>query len=1288
MKPFIVSGIGAAMLAAFAGAAPFEPDPHTLMLAHFDSPTHRADYALGIREFAGNGARLVDGYYGQAIDLRRRGLFPDFTNKCSDYTPRYDGWGFHPRGNVDPSQGTFECWFRVAAKGAPRMPWGANFLHASLGRSVKHPSKPYYTSLSISLDYYRLVYVLPTLAKHVFMGQVVFKQVPGFARTLGPSEWRHFALTWSQGEMAIWLDGRPAATFDMAGQLGLAFTSNPVRYINMADCIVDELRISNVVRYTQAFEPAWRGGQRPAYAFPGAPGLKRYDPKLLPPAAPRALPAANQAELVGAALGAFALRFNKANGRLAGLRVGDRTANAASNGLLLYRGLERQPLEPQGMAKFRATWQRVRFVQLFEGSIAARHTIAPSGDGLAWRIELENRCSEEVWLEWLLSLPAPMAKVEEFFDGCQPRRVIHLPRHRDAYASTLPFVAAAGEGRFFGVGVDPHIGLSDIVNEWAPAAGSGVIRQGSKLALAPGESFAYTLHVVQGRGDFGALDAIAAFHARFPDLYHLRPDVPVYSYMPATQHSVYSKSVDMKRVGYAGSFWGHGPSADKGDEFGTPEFWNNSKYDGDKHYRTYARHLQQLWGSIANLRQFITLFYRQAYDNYYPVRRFHTCPDLTAEYLVKALWPGYTPNEDPLCFGQYYYPIWQAYLVNEYRTPIGEHFRNHTRRYLRQTQGYCAGFINDMSHAGALYRHNDPIAQRTPGRSFSRDLGPFVRKALGRQQRYEVVNRFVDDGHRMSFWSDGGAFSYTLCAYSSAIAVEGAGMYKDLTGPGDYLAPARFLLGEKPFTVMTHINDDWIGRYLQPEDFTPASLRDYYRFCERQLVLFCLEHGVTLDPTSYMWGRQFSLESAPVMVGSSVLGRQIVPAARVAAPLWVKRSGRGLGSMLVVGNHSPQAVQTDVEIVNRYFGGAPLFAPYYGGRTKHAAEPKRTRIQAVRVAPRDFAAFKAVALLRTPAAATADVTFAGDGIAMELALDIDAGQPGELLIHTFGPLYEIESVEADGSAIEGFRPDDPLPLPAGRTQIRVRYRNRSLRFRAPEWKQVELVKDGAANFCLVADPGVEYKIDPKSSHLFRLGFERGTANMLNEFLGQYDSEDGVVGDLKPAEFVASKPEGYRGWAVVLQKDLQTRPGQVRLDTRSREIRFVGASQGELRRAMVVFMRLVDRKYPHVGRFYPLRFSRPPYEAGKPLPIDKWVPRKDTREFFKNIADPLFLAKPILRREYERLYDDDNMNFAGRYTLRASPYLFEPTYGDGFVYGYEGPAAAATKETLERGAGEK
>lgn len=1259
-----------------AAAAPgeFQPDENTLLLAHFGC-VEKADYAQGLSLFAGNGARLTEGYYGNGIDLRWHMMDDNFLTRCNDYTPYYNGWGFHARGNVDPAQGTFECWFRTSDPETFKLPWGVNFLSADLNRPVKNPKNPdSYVGASIVLKPHSFQCTLPTVAGDCLVGEVNFKGIPGFERKIAPADWHHFALTWSQGETVIWLDGRPLLTFDMKGQLGLVLLDNPGRYISMSDCIIDELRISNTVRYNSPYEPNWRGGKRPDYAFTGNPAVKRHEQKLLEPPKPRLLAQPPCSRQLGARLGVFELAFAQENGRMSDFRVSGQSGLPSSNGLLLHRGLERQLLEPVSVRGWQSSGERVFFEQAFEGDITAANELTVSGGALVWKVTLTNSHTKESWLEPLMSIPLPSAKTEEFFDGCEQRRELLWPRHRDEFCLTLPFVAASGAEHFTGVGLNPHTDLNDIVGEWIPAGESGIIRQGTKLALAPGESFTLEFSIVHGASDFGTLDAIDAFHARFPDLYRIRPDVPVYSYMPATQDFAYSKSMDMdmKRMGYAGGLWGHGPSHDKGDEYGTEKWWGNPKFMADRHYSTYTSVIEKRWTNPDTLRRVIPLTYRQAFDNYYPARRFHTCPDLTPAYIINELWPGHAPNNDPLGIGQYYGGKNSGeWLVNEYNTPLGEHFREQTRKYFTMVGKWCPGYINDMSHAGALNRCNDQVARQTPGRSFSRDLGAFVRKSMGRKQRYEILNNWITGGHRASFWSDGGIFSYTLAAYSASCAIEGDSIYSYLTGSAEYAAPGRWLAGEKPFTSMTHINDDWTGYNVKPEMFTPEKLRDLYRYCDTQLSLFCLEYGITLDPTSYMWGRQDMWERAPVMVESTVLGRKIIPAARVKGPLWLRRAGNAHDTFMIVGNRASAAEKTDMRIVNRYFGGAPLMAAYYGGTTEHSVTADTTVIPEITVEPRGFAAFKAVAILNTPGTARAETRFSGNGITLELDINLDAPAGGEILISQFGPAYQFSSLTLNGTPV---RKDAAVPVPRTPARILATYHARSLDFNADDWAAVELIKDGRTNFRIISSRGVDVKFS-KPVLTYKLGFERGTAEMLSDFILQYDSEDGVPGNLTAPEFASEKSGKYEGWSVLFSEDRITRPGRVRIDTGLREIRIEGATQGEMRRAMVMLMRLTDRKYPHVGRFYPMLHRKQFYEAGKPVPFDKWVIRNPTREFFEKFSDRQFLVKPILRKEYEHLYRDSNMDFAGKYGLKWSPYLFEPTYGDDFVYGYSGPGAA-------------
>jgi len=1270
-------------------AKQFEPDEHTMLLAHFEKTAKQADFSMGISQFCGNGARLTDeGYYGKAIDLTRYPLPKDFMTSNSDFTPRFDGWGFRGRGNISPWQGTYECWVKVADLSKSKPFYGFNLLEGTFGRNTYDPQRKRYVGFGLTLNQYELRYLIPTVGGELFEGTVNLTKLEGLNRRLNPDDWHHFAMTWSPGELVIYLDGRPLLSFDMEGQLGVAILNNPVRYMAISNIVMDELRISNVVRYHDSFEPGWRDGKRPEYAFKGNDSVKRYAPNTFTPAKAHAtLKAKPRGKVLTVELGNYVLSFDSATGAIVSMSIDDQKASNIQAGLSLHRGIERQRLAPTALARHYLRGHELRFTQTFERNIAASHLIKPGDDALHWHVTLTNTGKEEAWIEPLLSLPVPAGHVDELFDNLEVRTSPKLPRHRDEYCLALPFIGASAGKQFVGVGIDPRVNMSDVVSEYAPSADGVTIRQGTKLALNPGESYTLDYVIVHGEGDFGALDAVAAYHGQFPEQYKLQSDRPAFTYMPMTQYPYTDKNyMDLKRVGMAGNFWGHGPGHDKGDEFGTADWWDNPKFYDNRAYRRYTQRIERMWGNVKNVHDLISVYYQRSYDRWYPVRRFHTCPDVTPSYIVEELWPGYKPNEDPLCFGQYYNPSYDWWIVNEYNTPIGAHFREVTRLYYRQTKGKCNGFINDMSHSGSLYRHNDPIAQQTPGRSYARDMGTFIRKAFGRRQRYEVLNGFVDDGSRMGMWSDGGSFSYTLGAFSDGMAIEGAAMYKDLTGSANYVISARNLVGEKPFSAMTHLNDDWVGYFLKAEDFTNESLRDYYRYCGRQLVLWGIKHGLSLDPTSYMFGRQFEMEIAPLMVESAVLGRKIVHGAEVNEPLWVRRNGNDLQTILTVGNEQPRAIDTDVKIYNRYFNGRPIFVGYFGGTFAHQTTADISTITNVQVDARDVAAFKAAALLETSADAAVQSTFSGDAINMSVKLTIDAETDGGLWLSDFGPMYDIHSVSVNGKPVQLY-PGEPVALNSGKSEVIVQYQHQTIQFDAAQWARVELIQDKKPNFRIVASKSTKltYGDDGSMSQAktFELGFEHGTAEFLTDFLRQYDHEDGVVGNLGEAAFIDQPNPNQPGWTIVLNTDPLVIEGRVRIDEDYRAIYVEAATQGKIREAMMTFMRLVDRKYPHVGRFFPFRHRKQAYANDGKVPWKKWIVRAFTQDFYSKIEDKQFLLKPILRAEYEHLYADGNMDFAGKYQMRRGPRMIEPTFGDRFVYGYAGRATEPTKEQMLR-----
>ena len=188
-----------------------------------------------------------------------------------------------------------------------------------------------------------------------------------------------------------------------------------------------------------------------------------------------------------------------------------------------------------------------------------------------------------------------------------------------------------------------------------------------------------------------------------------------------------------------------------------------------------------------------------------------------------------------------------------------------------------------------------------------------------------------------------------------------------------------------------------------------------------------------------------------------------------------------------------------------------------------------------------------------------------------------------------------------------------------------------------------------------------------------IGFEFGTAALLQNFVKFYDWEDGIIGSMKIPEIVSNDNDKYSGWTFKFEFGKEH---GIHIKEKKREIIVTGKTHGEIRRGVVMFLRLMDRKYPHVGSFYPLQrvgqenLDRTLKEIDFNLYIDRYNKKKDkaSAALFRNLPEQDFLIKPLLNREYDKLYAEGVKDFRGRYRMKFPVFIFEPTYNDKFVYG--------------------
>lgn len=237
------------LLIAALPAFSMETDEHTLFLAKFDAGPV-ADFSVGAPQPKGVAA-FVEGKRGQALSSPL-GLLP-FAESVAPITT---GVQYPSDGNINLEQGTIELWVRLYSE--------------IVETTDKSPKLRYLMS---SGKYTDGNHGFAIVLSH-FEGKPGEPYVLTFTRGNGPDkarswsvscnpdwkpgEWHHVAVTYSPQGDALFVDGklmgRTEATegMDLIGEHFALGAS--IYHSYLGDCAIDEVRISENVRYTGDFE--------------------------------------------------------------------------------------------------------------------------------------------------------------------------------------------------------------------------------------------------------------------------------------------------------------------------------------------------------------------------------------------------------------------------------------------------------------------------------------------------------------------------------------------------------------------------------------------------------------------------------------------------------------------------------------------------------------------------------------------------------------------------------------------------------------------------------------------------------------------------------------------------------------------------------------------------------------------------------------------------------------------------------------------------------------------------
>lgn len=1225
-------------------AGEFKLDEHTLLLGHFNETALKADYANGNESFAGS-ARLAEGYYGKGADLRVKGCYPDYMRTCDLPTPFFSKWGFWPVGNFNYYQGTLEFFFNLDEN------------------DTKYGNLVWAYNGGLYYSYVKLRDGKTLSLRWSCLKKLIIEDTIHLDKELTPGEWHHFAMTWCESELAVWLDGRCVGSYDISGGVGLC-ASRAIQPVwigsehwetNYTSMIIDEFRISNIVRYQHDFEPNWREGQRPAYAIEGNEKITWPNAKYETPYIPRLINKKSSGREFAYAYGDYSLVFDKEDGLIKEM-TRQKDVGEGVGGLLVYEGIDRIPLFEKSVASgWKENDGELRFTQKCGGKVVVRNTLNVEDGVLFWNARIENASAKELWLETLLALPASMMETLEYFDGNSIHANLSLPRRLAHTVSTMPLGVIADDERSIGIGVDPRQAISFYCGEWVPVEGArGELRQGARVAIGPGESYELRFMVIAADGEFGVKDVMSRYHDSAPELYKVRKRVSPRLNMPCSNYVTLEsvnpqrrkygpQGLDWARHMYCGHEWEIGPHHVIGDFWPHEEWFNNPKWKGKSGYHHWDGHYQKYGKTIPDYKKRVIQMTKNSYDNNYTSFTLHLHPNWPWIEIVKALYPEGVNEGDRRDCGQYYTRSFYQ-QVNCHETPIGKMLQDNFRNMMNFAGKYLIGFINDINYTCGV-RCYDPIAKKTPGRAWERDVGTFVLDGIGVADYINVI-----DGGGKGMVSDGGWCSHVVSSAADKCAVESE-TNKILNQHQMHLI-GRYLMGEKPYGFFGF--KDTIS--LSPTvpnlaDFTEKDLRDLYRYLFFQEYLLQSKLGAYVS-LHMLRGIPELISYRAMKVEGALNGVKTVSAAKVKKPLWVMRYGDGLNTIIVVGNHEPKDMKTDVGIYNKYLGddhGSYVFTGFFADssvvqKSVDAGGDFITVLDDVEIKARDLAGFRAVAKVQGEFKEII-AAYKGNGVEFNLIVTISCPKDQTLIVTPFLPAdYRVASVFVNGEK----RPNgDSITLndKCDHYVVRVAYSSVIYDFTPEEWKKVELLKGDKGNYQIkTADDASPYV--------------KGTAKWLDGFFYYYDEADGKLGDIDLANV------GNEAWMINYQTDgiEKSKNAKVKIDAAKKTIWIGGPTKETARKAMCAFLRLLDRKYPKAGTWYVLN-ERTPYRhkyklgglrknsKGKDFPGD---------EALHDLYVKYDFHKKLLFKD-DSPYEPGKIDFRDQLKLKFSPYVFEPAY---------------------------
>lgn len=1097
--------------------------------------------------------------------------------------------------NFDPYVGTIEMWVCWKGEGFKK-PIGPLFFAANGRRSSSATLGDGYLSVNVDCQNVK---------------ERFGKWIPVRPR-LGAGEWHHVAYQWDEKQFSLFIDGRPVLAFPIKNPEGLLrpvdgiHVAGPPWGIGLFKGSIDEIRISNCVRYPAEFEPSWRKGARPDYAGPGLkekPSLSHRATRKTTPAVPVAVlhvagsPSADARKKPTVATSLLALTLDPASGAPEAIAARGTRAVSPRMGLAVFDGRKKRPVEVvKGSTVAKDNTATIRITTA--SRLGITQTVSARGELLRWDVAVRNGGGEQAWLEVHLGMPV-IEPGSRFFDGNSVRDAGRYDLGRTLYRYTLPLAAVFAKQRSLAVFLDPRRKLSYLSSRYSPPkeGDRGLFRQGTRVVVDPGEEIALVWYVADADPQWGLAAVLETFHQAFPDAYRIVRDVDPRMNLGSAGNLTRASAVldtgaaafqqaDFARRIYAGYEWVWGPHGVEYDYLGTDRFWNRYDWLEDEPEPCRRRYTSILkrYSSLKDMHEKRKAYYHTINTRWLTAPACHSHPNLPYHKIVKEIGPD-DFIADPAGQNPYMKTATRTKYTNIYRTPSGEYAKKNYRLFYEQLGGDFGGFALDVTHLGHA-RCLDPVALKAPGRAWDDEVGVYCAAALGLAEFTEYLMGLPPRPYRKATIPNGGFCTYLQGATtSSALAEEHVGLWQGFGREKTYKAIRR-AMGRKPCTVWGWQHSDRIQQRVQVLNPHGTLIRDLYRYLYALRMNQALRYGFYWAPRVAN-GVELFYQMQPVITEAMLAGYQDVPSAK-APGLWVTRYGKGNATILAMGHEDPKPKRGNATVsLDRIGDDTPLLVEYFGEESPQSVRGGKSVIPFT-VPPRRSLVLRGCMTLAGRHDLRAVTSVTGDGIQAALHVELTSPAPVTTAAAIRVPAYyRISAATLDGkpAPVEGATVSLALEERRKHTLI-VSLESTLIGGRKGEYANFKFLnEDATANFSVVIPKGSSDVVKGLAWHItefFRV-YQRevkGRSELRVLVPNYFDNRE------EAAPFLLEEGMPIRGLPVYVNcgstLDAKGAPVQIASDGSHITIRAKG--EKELRAAVLYFLRMMGRIYQYIGLY--------------------------------------------------------------------------------------------------------